>query len=158
MDELQQQIQTLIQEAPDDGVTGSTVEAISPVLLTFASRLKHPQYYILQTISQNWVMTTVNSRQQPKTRKNVLYAFSTLQDAASDPLTSKDPQIMAIPTPVTRILFQILALKSLDSVIFFDTPGNLRQGTEVKRQDFQALVQTHLKESRGYVDPNANIG
>lgn len=158
MDELQQQIQALIQDAPEDGVTGPTVQAIAPVLTTFASRLKHRQYYILQTLSESWVMTTLNSRQQPKTRKNVLYAFPTLQDAASDPLTFKDPQIMAIPTPVIRILFQILALKSLDSVIFFDTPGNLKQGTEVRRQDFQALVQTHLKESRGYVDPNANIG
>ncbi|MDB9526544.1 hypothetical protein PN498_11130 [Oscillatoria sp. CS-180] len=158
MDDLQQQIQTLIQDAPDDGVTGPTVEAIAPVLLTFASGLKHAQYYVLQTLNQNWVMTTLGNRKQPNTRKNVLYGFPTLKDAASDPLTSRDPQIMAIPTPVTRILFQMLALKSLDSVIFFDTPGNLKQGTEVRRQDFQAIVQAHLKESQGYIDPNANIG
>lgn len=158
MDELQQQIQTLIQEAPDDGVTGPTVEAISPVLLAIAGQLKHQQYYILQTLSQSWVMTTLSSRREPNTRKNVLYGFPTLKDAASDPVTSKDPQIMAIPTPVINILFQMLALKSLDSIIFFDTPGNLKQGTEIKKPEFQGMVQAHLKQSQGYVDPNANIG
>ncbi|MEM6435674.1 MAG: hypothetical protein AAF773_17750 [Cyanobacteria bacterium P01_D01_bin.115] len=158
MDELQQQIQILIQDAPNDGVTGPTVEAISPVLVAISERLKQPQYYILQTLSQSWVMTTLSNRQQTSVRKNVLYAFPTLQDAAADPQTSKNPQIMALPTPVTHILFQMLALKSLDSIIFFDTPGNLKQGTEVQRQEFQAMVQTHLQESQGYVDPNANIG
>ncbi|MEM1291407.1 MAG: hypothetical protein AAGH67_08035 [Cyanobacteria bacterium P01_H01_bin.162] len=158
MDELQQQIQTLIQDAPNDGVTGPTVEAISPVLVAIAERLKQPQYYILQTLSQSWVMTTLSNRQQASVRKNVLYAFPTLRDAASDPQTSKNPQIMALPTPVTHILFQMLALKSLDSIIFFDIPGNLKQGTEVQRQEFQAMVQTHLQELQGYVDPNANIG
>jgi len=158
MEELQQQIQTLVDNAPDDGVTGPTVEAISPVLLAIAGQLKHKQYYILQTLNQNWVMTTLSSRREPKVRKNILNAFPTLKDAASDPLTSKDPQIMAIPTPTVNILFQMLALKSLDSIIFFDTPGNLKQGAEIKKQEFQAMIQAHLKQSQGYIDPNANIG
>jgi hypothetical protein len=158
MNELEQQIQTLIQEAPDDGVTGPTVEAIAPVLLAIAARLKHRQYYILQTLNQGWVMTTLSSRQQPNARKNVLYGFPTLKDAATDPNTSRDPQLMAIPTPVTHILFQMLALKSLDSIIFFEIPGNLTQGTEIPRQEFQALVQDHLKAAQDYADPHANIG
>lgn len=158
MDDLKEQIQSLIQNAPDDGVTGPTVEAISPVLLAIANRLKHPQYYILQTLSRSWVMTTLSNRREPDVRKNVLYGFPTLKDAASDPNTAKNPQIMAIPTPATHILFQMLALKSLDSIIFFDIPGNLKQGTEIQKQEFQAMVQTHLKESQGFIDPNANIG
>ncbi|MEM1311379.1 MAG: hypothetical protein AAGF98_18100, partial [Cyanobacteria bacterium P01_H01_bin.153] len=87
------------------------------------------------------------------------YGFPTLKDAASDPNTAKNPQIMAIPTPVTHILFQILALKSLDSIIFFDTPGSLKQGIEIQKPEFQARIQAHLQESQGItVDPNANIG
>lgn len=158
MEELQQQIQTLIDEAPDDGVTGQAVEAIAPILITVAQRLKLKTYYVLQTLNQNWVMTTLNNRQQPGVRKNVVYAFPTLQDTSAGSQSVRDPQLMAIPTPVTHILFQILAIKSLDSIIFFNTPGDLNQGTEVSRQEFQALVQAHLKESHGYVDPNANIG
>ena len=158
MDDLEQQIQTLINEATDDGMTGKAVEAIAPALKTTANRLKHKTYYILQSLNQVWVMMSLSNRQQPNVRKNVVYAYPTLKDAASGPKSVKDPQIMAIPTPVTHILFQMLALKSLDSIIFFDTPGNLSQGTEIRRQDFQALVQAHLKEAQGYTDPYANIG
>lgn len=158
MDEIDQQIQTLIKDAPDDGVTGQAVEAIAPVLKTTANRLTHKTYYVLQTLSQGWVMTALTSRQQPNVRKNVIYGFATLKDAASGPQSVKDPQLMAIPTPVTHILFQMLALKSLDSLIFFDKSGNLSQGTEIRRQDFQALVQAHLQKSQGYTDPSANIG
>jgi hypothetical protein len=158
MEDLQEQIQTLVQNAPNDGVTGPTLEAIAPVLLTFAERLKHRQYYILQNLSKSWVMTTLSNRLEPNVRKNVLYGFATLKDAASDPNTAKNPQIMAIPTPVTHILFQMLALKSLDSMVFFDTPGNLRQGTEIHKQEFQAMVQSHLQAAQGMADPNANIG
>lgn len=158
MDDLEQQIQTLIDEAPDDGVTGQAVEAIAPVLKTTANRLARKTYYVLQTLNQGWVMTSLSSRQKPNVRKNVIYAFPTLQDAASGPQSVKDPQIMAIPTPVTHILFQMLAIKSLDSIIFFDTPGNLSKGTDISRQRFQAEVQAHLKETQGYIDPYANIG
>ncbi len=158
MDDLQQQIQTLINEAPDDGVTGPAVEAIAPALITAAQKLKRQTYYVLQTLNQGWVMTSLSSRQQQAVRKNVVYAFPTLADAANAPQTGRDPQLMALPTPVIHILFQMLAIKSLDSIIFFETPGNLNQGTEIRRQDFQALVQTHLQEAEGYQDPNANIG
>ena len=158
MEDLQAQIQTLVQNAPNDGVTGPTIEAIAPVLLTFAKRLKHRQYYILQNLGKSWVMTTLSNRLEPNVRKNVLYGFATLKDAASDPNTAKNPQIMAIPTPVTHILFQMLALKSLDSMIFFDTPGNLRQGTEIRKSEFQGMVQAHLQAAQGVPDPNANIG
>ncbi|MGD1862126.1 MAG: hypothetical protein ACFB0E_19435 [Leptolyngbyaceae cyanobacterium] len=159
MDDLQPQIQALIENAPNDKATRQTVETIAPILREFAGRLKHPQYYILQTLSRSWVMTTLSSRREPTVRKNVLYGFPTLKDAAADPNTAKNPQIMAIPTPVTHILFQLLALKSLDSIIFFDTPGSLKQGVEIQRQEFQARIQAHLQESQGIVvDPNANIG
>ncbi|NER80382.1 MAG: TDP-N-acetylfucosamine:lipid II N-acetylfucosaminyltransferase [Leptolyngbya sp. SIO1D8] len=158
MDELDQQIQTLIQEAPDDGVTGKAVEAIAPVLKETASRLKHKIYYVLQTLNQGWVMTSLASRRQPDVRKTVIYAFPTLKDAAAWPQSAKNPQLMGIPTPVTHILFQMLALKTLDSLIFFEAPGKSTQGTEIRRKDFQALMQLHLKEAQGYQDPYANIG
>lgn len=158
MDELTQQIQTLIDEAPNDGVTGRAVNAIAPTLKAIAQQLKNSQYYILQTLDQGWVMTTFNNRQDPDSRKNVIYAYPTLEDAGSAPRVDQDPQMMAVPLPVTHILFQMLALKSLDSLIFFDTPGDTKHGIEIRRQDFQNLLQVQLKESQGYTDPNANIG
>lgn len=98
MEDLQAQIQTLVQNAPNDGVTGPTLEAIAPVLITFAERLKHRQYYILQNLSKSWVMTTLSNRLEPNVRKNVLYGFATLKDAASDPNTAKIPRSWRSPS------------------------------------------------------------
>ncbi|MGD1908064.1 MAG: hypothetical protein ACFB0C_19020 [Leptolyngbyaceae cyanobacterium] len=158
MDTLDQQIQTLIDEAPKGGGTGDAMVAIAPAIKTIAERLKHLEYYVLQTLDQGWVMTTLSNRKQPNSRKNIIYAYPTLADAAKGPQSVKDPQLMAIPTPVTHVLFQMLALKSLDSLIFFETPGNVSQGIEVRRQEFQALLQAHLQETQGQIDPHSNIG
>ncbi len=145
MDILDEQIQVLIQEAPQDGGLGQAVTALAPVLKAIAQNLRHTQYYVLQTLDQGWVLTTLSNRQDPSQRRNVIYAFPTLQDAANGPQSSKDPQLMAIPIPVTHILFQMLALKSLDSLVFLEVPGDFNQGTEVSRQYFQTLVQAQLQ-------------
>ena len=60
--DLDSQIQTLVKEAPNDGVTSDAVIAIAPALKAIASQLKHPQYYILQTLDQSWVMTSLSSK------------------------------------------------------------------------------------------------
>lgn len=147
--DLDTQVQTLIEEAPKDGVTGDAVVAIAPTLKAIAGQLRHPQYYILQTLDQGWVMTTLSNRNEPDTRKNIVYAFSTLKDVASGPHSVKDPQVMALPVPVIHIIFQMLALKPIDSLIFFETPGNVSQGIEVRRQDVQNLVQLQLQQAQG---------
>ncbi|HEY9738582.1 MAG TPA: hypothetical protein V6D06_19950 [Trichocoleus sp.] len=149
--DLDTQVQTLIEEAPKDGVTGDAVVAIAPTLKAIAGQLKHTQYYILQTLDQGWVMTTLSNRNEPDTRKNIVYAFSTLKDVASGPHSVKDPQVMALPVPVIHIIFQMLALKPIDSLIFFETPGNVSQGIEVRRQDVQNLVQLQLQQAQGDV-------
>ncbi|MDA0673609.1 MAG: hypothetical protein O3C67_07885 [Cyanobacteria bacterium] len=158
MDTLDQQIQVLLEGAPNDGVTGTAMTAIAPTLKAIAERLQHSEYYVLQTLDQGWVMTTLSNRREPNVRRNIIYAYPTLADAGAGPQSVKDPQLMAIPTPVTHILFQMLALKSLDSLIFFETPGNLKQGVEIRRPEFQALLQAQLKEAQGYSDGDVAIG
>lgn len=146
--DLDSQIQSLVTDAPGDGLTPDAVLAIAPALKALAGQLKHAQYYILQTLDQNWVMTAVSNRNQPDTKKNIIYAFPTLKDVEAGPHSVKDPQVMALPVPVTHILFQMLAMKPVDSIIFFDTPGKLSRGVEVRRQDVQALVQAQLQQAR----------
>lgn len=143
--DLEQQIQVLIENAPPDGTTPKVVEAIAPVLQLLASQLKHLEYYIFQTLDQGWVLTTLSNRSQPEIEKNVIYAFPTLKDAA-DFQSVSDPEIVAMPVPVTHIFFQMLALDSVSSVVFFDTPGNLTAGTEVRREDLQNLVRVQLQQ------------
>jgi hypothetical protein len=93
-------------------------------------------------------MTTLSSRNQPDVKKNIVYAYPSLQDAASGPTSVKDPQVMALPIPVTHILFQMLAMKPVDSVIFFEKPGQAGQGVEIRRQDMEALIHAQLKQAQ----------
>lgn len=146
--DLDAQIQTLITDAPQDGMTPDAIVAIAPALKAIAGQLKHEQYYILQTLEQGWVMTTLSNRQQPDTRKNIVYAFPTLNDVTSGPHSINDPQVMALPVPVTHILFQMLAMKPIDSIIFFEVPGNLNQGVEVRRDEIHKLIQIHLQQAQ----------
>lgn len=147
--DLDQQIQELIQQAPNDGATPAAVEAIAPALKQIAEQLQHPQYYILQTLEQRWAMTTLNHQAQPELQKNVVYAYADLKDALASPV-AKDPQIMAFPVLVTHILFQMVAMTTVDSVIFFEFSGNLNAGTEVTRANVQELVQLYLKGVQGF--------
>lgn len=142
--DLDRQIQVLIDNAPQDGVTPKVVDAIAPVLKLLAGSLQHSEYYILQTSDQAWVLTTLNNRTQPQIEKNVVYAFPTFQDAAA---FQESPDLQVIPTsvPVTHILFQMFAMDTVDSTVFFDIPGNLVTGKEVWREDLQNLIQTHLQ-------------
>lgn len=141
--DLDQQIQALINNAPQDGNTPQVVEAITPALKLLAQQLQHLQYYILQTREQNWVLTTLSHRTQPELEKRVIYAFPTLKDASSSVV---EDNIMATHIPVIHILFQMVAIEPLDSLIFFETPGNLTTATEVKREDIQKLIGVYLQQ------------
>jgi hypothetical protein len=144
----EQQIQMLIEQAPQYGANHTDVQTIAPALLTIASRLKHPQYFILQTLEHNWLMTTLTHRTQPNLSKNVVYAFSTLKDAAASPQAPNDPQVVALPTPIIQILFQMLAMKPVDSIVFFETPGNLHSGTEISRQNLQDGIRLYVQQQK----------
>lgn len=142
--EIDAQIQALIDHAPQDGTTPAVVAAIAPVLKRLASRLRHSEYYIPQTLDQAWAITTLSNRTQPELEKNVVYAYATLKDVAAGPYPMQDPQMIALPVPVTHILFQMLAMEGIDSTIFFELPGNVETGTEIQRQDVNDLIQSQL--------------
>ena len=73
--DLDAQITDLVQGAPGNGLPAGTVEAIAPTLKAIAGQLKHDQYYILQTLEQGWVLTTLSSREQPDVRKKCCLRF-----------------------------------------------------------------------------------
>lgn len=143
--DLDQQIQALIQDAPQDGTTPILIEAIAPILKQFGKRLRHSQYYIVQTLDQNWAVTTLSNRAEPDVEKQVIYAYPSLKDVESSPYPMKDPQLIALPIPVTHILFQLIALEGVDSIIFFEVPNNTFTGTEIQRMEMQEQMQTYLQ-------------
>lgn len=142
--DLDKQITVLIENAPQDGVTPKVIEAIAPVLKLLAGQLQHLEYYILQSVDQRWVLFTLSNRTQPQFEKNVIYAFPTLKDALSSQ-SMPSPDVMAVSLPVIHLLFQLTALETVHSIVFFETPGNLSAGTEVPREDVQNLIQERLQ-------------
>lgn len=150
---LEQQIQALIKNAPQDGHTPQVVEAITPALKLLAQQLQHLQYFILQTVSQNWVLTTLGHQTQSELEKRVIYAFPTLKDASSSIV---EEHVMATPVPVIHILFQMIAIESLDSLVFFESPGNLTAATEVKREDVQKLINIYLQQYQASSSSNSS--
>jgi hypothetical protein len=142
---LDEQLQILIDDAAKYNIAPVVMQqAIAPVIKLFAEQLKHKDYYLLQNLEQNWLLTTISNDRQAVSKK-VIYAFATVKDAASFQ-GSADPSIYAAPVPVAHLLFQILAIPELDSTIFMETPGNLTAGTEVRCDRLHELIQQQLQE------------
>lgn len=145
--DLDQQIQALIKGAPQDGDTPQLIESIAPVLKLLAQRLRHLQYYVMQTLDNDWVMFTLGHRTQSEIEKNVIYAFPTLKDVSAGPFSRSDANLIALPVPVVDILFQMLAMSNIYSTIFFETPGNVTVGTEVQRAELEQSIHQFWQSS-----------
>ena len=146
--DLDQQIQALIENAPQDGQTPEIVAAIAPAFKALAMQLHHSEYYILQTLDRRWLVTTLSNRAQPSLEKQVIYGFPTLKDATNGAYAPRDSQAIALPVPAIHILFQLTAIEKVDSLVFFETPNQLGSGTEVRREEIQNLIRTQLKQYR----------
>ncbi|MEA5577362.1 hypothetical protein [Anabaena sp. UHCC 0451] len=146
MTNLEVQIQLLIDNAPDDGVTPKLVATIAPALKAIAQKLQYPQYYILQNLQERWILTTLKHRANPELEKRVVYAFPRLQDISLSSSAGLDPQAVAKPMPVIHILFQLLALEPVDSIVFFETPGTISNAIEVERTNLQKIIEQTLQQ------------
>lgn len=142
---LERQLKTLIDEAPQYGVSPIVIQkAIAPVLQLFAEQLQHLEYYILQNLEQNWLLTTITNPQLQQ-QKTVIYAFTSVRDAASFQ-NNADPNIIAAPIPVTHLLFRLFSLQRVDSIIFMNDSNNLNSGIEVRRDRLSELIQQQLQQ------------
>ena len=145
--DLQTQIQFLIKNAPQDGITPQLVAAIAPALIQIAQKLRLTQYYILQNPFGDWVLTTLSNKSNPQLQKQVIYAYPTLQDVSTTSGVGFDPQMIAAPIGVIEILFQIVALQPVDSIIFFDTPGTTANAVEIPRLQVNSIIESSLQQN-----------
>ena len=152
--DLDQQIQALIQKAPPDGSTPQILEAIAPALLLMAQQLQHLEYSILQAIDQSWAIVILSNLKQPGLEKRVIYAWSSLQDALQ--AAAAGDRLKSVSLPVTHILFQMIALEGLESIVFFESPGNLEVGTEITREQVQNLINVYLQQYRSTLQSNSS--
>lgn len=151
--DLQAQIQLLIDNAPQDGITPQLITAIAPALQTVAQRLTHKQYYILQSMDEQWVLTTLSNRTKKELEKRVVYAYPTLQDAIKSQYVRHDPQLTAKPVGVIHVLFQLTAMEPVDSIVFFETSGVSGDTIEIPRFELQSLIQQAITRYRNSVVP-----
>ncbi len=143
--DLDIQIQSLIDDAPQDGITPQLIAVIAPVLNAIAQQLRHHQYYILQDLEESWVVTTLSNRTNSALQKRVIYAFPSLKDVSIGSSSGLDAQVTALPMPVIHILFQLVALESVDSIVFVETSGTDNDYVEILRAEIQKNIQKKLK-------------
>jgi hypothetical protein len=145
MMELEQQLATIINEAADYNVSPVIIEqAIAPVIKLFAGQLQYLEYYVLQNIELDWVLTTI-SNPQIQQEKQVIYAFVSIQDAAIFQ-RKINPDLIAMPIPIAQLLFRLFSLEQVDSIIFLENSQNLNQGVEVKRSNLVHLIKQQLQQ------------
>lgn len=150
--ELDEQLKILIDDAAKYQVPPIVIErAIAPVLRLLAEGLKYSEYYILQNLAEDWILTTLVNPQL-KQEKRVIYAFATVKDAAAAN-QSDSADIFAAPILVTHLLFRLFSLKDVDSVIFLDNSANLNTGIEIKRDRLVTLIQQQVQQL-GKTPPN----
>jgi len=151
--DLDQQIEALIEKAPRDGSTPQILQAIAPALVLIAQQLQHLEYSILQAVDQSWAIVVLSNLKEPGREKRVIYAWTSLKDASQAAAAGGD-RLRPVVLPVTHILFQMIALEGLDSIVFFESPGNQEVGTEIPREQVQNLINVYLQQYRSAPPPD----
>ena len=145
MEELDAQLSVLINDAANYGVSPVVIErAIAPVLKAFASQLQHLEYYVLQNMQENWVLTTIANPQLDR-QKKVIYAFKSVRDAGLFAKTNQADAI-AMPIAIAQLLWRLVALQQVDSIIFLEDSHNLNRGTEVERNRLLESIQKAIEK------------
>jgi hypothetical protein len=137
---LDQQIQALLQDAPDDPEMRQITRIFIPVLKSLAAKRHHLQYYVLQTESGEWLRLSLINRTQSNREKTVVYAFSTVEDAKMSVEPGQDPRCSPVPVAVIDLLFKFFAFNLGDSLVFFEKPGDRIKGLELPRSEFEAAL------------------
>jgi hypothetical protein len=140
---LDRQIQVLIEDAPDIA-SQMSVAAIAPVLQELAATLPSTEYYVCQSRAGEWEISTLRHRQQPNLEIQAIYAFAQIEDIASvnrGELKSES----AAKIPIVQLLFQMLAIPTLDRLIFFNNSQRLDRGQEIHRSQLLSLIADRLK-------------
>ncbi|NJM98839.1 MAG: hypothetical protein HC800_18295 [Phormidesmis sp. RL_2_1] len=137
--DIDQQLQNLIDGAPPEADLKQAIQTVAPVIRNIANQLQHHEYYILQSVSHQWLQATIAHKDNPTQPKRVIYAYPSLAAAAGDKLARSNPGLMALPIPVARLLFQLPSIEPVDSLIFLEGDAST-QAIEVRRNDLKNFI------------------
>jgi hypothetical protein len=141
---LDAQVRSLIQDAPEDGGTKQMVTAIAPAFQKLAQRLQFLQYYVAQTVNGEWIRLTLSHRTQLKVEKTVIYAFFSANVITSGAVEGLSDVGKVEGLRVIDLLFRVWALNLCDSIIFFEKTSDLSQGVEISRSEIDRVIQEIL--------------
>ena len=139
---IEEQIEKLIAEAPQDGKTPEAMKAIAPVLQGVAKQVQHVEYFVLQSIQQNWQITTLQNKNNPDQTKVVLYGYGELKDATQ---AGQAPNLIAKSIPIIDLLFQFSSLKEVDSLILWQRNQGALENLEIHQEQLNQLIQRQLE-------------
>jgi hypothetical protein len=149
---LEKQLQIIIDDAENYGVPKAVVEkAIAPILKSFAKQLHHLEYYVLQNLGSDWILTTIMNPQLQQEKK-VIYGFISVEDAATSQGVA-NADLIAMPISVAQLLFRLVSLQEVDSIIFLENSQNLNSGVEIERDRLSQLIQQQIEQLRK-IPPN----
>ena len=144
--DIDQQLQDLIDGAPPEADLKRAIQVVSPVISAIAKQLSHAQYFILQSVSKQWLQATIAHKSNPTQSKRVIYAYPSLAAAAGDKLAKSNPGLMALPIPVAELLFRLPSIEPVDSLIFLENEAR-DQAIEVKRTEVKTLFQNQITQN-----------
>ncbi|MEM6451368.1 MAG: hypothetical protein AAF703_13750 [Cyanobacteria bacterium P01_D01_bin.105] len=144
--DIDQQLQNLIDGAPPEAGLQQAIETVAPVIRAIAHQLKHSEYFILQSVSKQWLQATIAHKDAPTQPKRVIYAYPSLTAAAGDKLAKSNPGLMALPMPAAELLFRLPSIEPVDSLIFIETEAR-DQAIEVKRSEIKTMFQTQITQN-----------
>ncbi len=142
---LDQQIQTLIDGAPDVE-SRMSVMAIAPILQQVAATLPQTTYYICQSPQGESVITTLKHHRQPNLEIKVIYAFIRVEDISVFDRGSLATQL-AVEVPVIQLLFYLLAFPEIDRLVFLNNSQNLDIGKEISRQSLEDSIAKKVQQA-----------
>jgi endo-1,4-beta-mannosidase len=134
---LTQQIQNLVEAAPTD--LQVSIATLAPALEQAAIELKHLQYFVGVSATDQWIATTLQNRQSQQEIK-VIYCFAKVADLQ----VFYEEAVSSAELPVIDLLFQLTALDDIDRLVFFDS-ADASRGRNVRKLDLQRSIEQHLK-------------
>jgi hypothetical protein len=141
---LDEQVRFLIDGALDVE-SSMSVAAIAPVLKQAAQKLGHPSYYICQSPTGDWAVSTLRHRQHSDLEIKVIYAFDSVKGIEKFYEGQSDAEI-ALEIPVINLLFEVLSVSVIDRVIFYDRGTNFDRGQEILMSDIKKSIVQHLEQ------------
>ena len=145
--ELNVQVNTLVQDSPNDRITSQSVVKLAPLLAKFAlTRLNQAYYYLIQDpngalLRETFIHPTQFTAETTGER-TIVFAFPTLEEADLNRDSGLNADYLAVRTPTLEILFRFWTLNWCNAIVFLG--GNTGADRGLDRKTEQTVTHEAL--------------